>query len=55
MGLNHKCFNGQTPVDEDEKVGVKIKTISTRNELNEFEQANIESGMAAIQDCVQIS
>lgn len=42
MGLNLEYINGQTPLDEDEKEGLKIKTIATREELDEFEQNNIE-------------
>ena len=42
MGLDFEYIHGQTPLDEDEKDGLKIKTISTRGELDEFEQANIE-------------
>jgi Fic-DOC domain mobile mystery protein B len=42
MGLNLDYINGQTPLDEDEKEGLLIKTISTRSELDEFEQLNIE-------------
>lgn len=43
MGLNLEYIEGQTPIDEDEKEGLLIKTISTRGELDEFEQANIQS------------
>lgn len=42
MGLNIEYIYGQTPLDEDEKDGLLIKTISTRGELDEFEQLNIE-------------
>ena len=42
MGLELNYINGQTPLDEDEKEGLLIKTISTRGELDEFEQLNIE-------------
>lgn len=42
MGLDLKYINGQTPLDEDEKEGLKIETIATREELDEFEQNNIE-------------
>lgn len=41
MGLDLDYITGQTPLDEDEKEGLLIGTISTRAELNEFEQANI--------------
>lgn len=33
---------GQTPLDEDEKDGLLIKSVSTHGELNELEQLNIE-------------
>jgi Fic-DOC domain mobile mystery protein B len=42
MGLELNYINGQTPLDEDEKDGLLIKTISTRGDLDEFEQLNIE-------------
>ncbi|MBK7105544.1 MAG: mobile mystery protein B [Ignavibacteriae bacterium] len=42
MGLELNYISGQTPLDEDEKEGLLIKTISTRGELDEFEQLNIE-------------
>ncbi len=37
MGLNLKYADGQTPLDEDEKEGLKIKSITTQRELDEFE------------------
>lgn len=45
MGLESIYINGQTPLDEEEKEDLKIKTISTRGELDEFEQANIEKAI----------
>lgn len=36
---------GQTPLDEGEKEGLKIKSITTQTELDEFEQLNIESAV----------
>ncbi|MBZ0184449.1 MAG: mobile mystery protein B [Melioribacteraceae bacterium] len=42
MGLELNYYNGQTPLDEDEKDGLLVKTITTRSELDEFEQLNIE-------------
>lgn len=42
MGLELEYIYGQTPLSEDEKEGLLIKTISTRGELDEFEQLNIE-------------
>lgn len=46
MGLNLEYSAGQTPIDEDEKVGLKIKSISTMEELDQFEQQNIEEAIA---------
>ena len=37
MGLDLKYINGQIPLDEDEKEGLKIETIATREELDELE------------------
>lgn len=45
MGLNLEYIDGQTPIDEDEKEGLLIPTITTREELDEFEQNNIEEAM----------
>ena len=45
MGLELEYIKGQTPLEEEEKEELKIKTISTRGELDEFEQANIEKAM----------
>jgi Fic-DOC domain mobile mystery protein B len=45
MGLKLDYIEGQTPLDEDEKEGLLIKTISTRGELDEFEQANIQQAI----------
>jgi len=45
MGLKLEYIEGQTPIDDDEKEGLKIKTISTREELDEFEQANIQQAV----------
>lgn len=45
MGLDLTYLNGQTPLDEDEKEGLLIPTIATREELDEFEQNNIEEAM----------
>ena len=39
MGLSLEYIEGQSPIDEEEKDGLLIKTISTRGELDEFEQA----------------
>jgi Fic-DOC domain mobile mystery protein B len=45
MGLNLEYVSGQTPLDEDEKEGLLIPTITTRGELDEFEQLNIEEAV----------
>ena len=45
MGLELDYIPGQTPLDEDEKEGLKIPTITTRKELDEFEQLNIEKAV----------
>ena len=45
MGLNLKYIDGQTPIGEDEKEGLKIKSITTQKELDEFEQLNIEKAV----------
>ena len=43
MGLDFDYLDGQTPLDEDEKDGLMIPTISTRGELDEFEQLGVEN------------
>ncbi len=45
MGLEFDYKDGQTPLDEDEKEGLKIKSITTQGELDEFEQLNIEKAV----------
>jgi len=45
MGLDLDYTNDQTPLDEDEKEDLLIQTITTRGELDEFEQHNIEKAM----------
>jgi len=45
MGLDFAYINGQTPLDDDEKEGLLIPTITTRTELDEFEQQNIEEAI----------
>ena len=42
MGLNLSYDYGQTPITEEEFDDLRIKTISTKAELDEFEQKNIE-------------
>ena len=46
MGLDLEYIDSQTALDEDEKEGLLIKSISTRAELDEFEQQNIERAIA---------
>lgn len=45
MGLELTYNTGQTPLDEDEKDGLIIKSITSQGELNEFEQLNIEKAL----------
>lgn len=45
MGLKLENKAGQTPLDEDEKEGLRIRSITTHGELDEFEQMNIEKAM----------
>ena len=45
MGLDLIYNDSQTPLDEDEKEGLLIKSIATRGELDEFEQQNIEDAI----------
>ena len=47
MGLNLEYIEGQTPLDDEEKTGLLIPSITTRGELDEFEQQNIEEAGAA--------
>lgn len=45
MGLELYYKVGQTPLNEEEKEGLKIKSITTLGELDEFEQLNIEKAV----------
>src|SRR5690606_41329143 len=45
MGLDLEYIDGQTPIDEDEKEGLLIETIATKEELDEFEQQTIEESI----------
>ncbi len=45
MGLELNYDKGQTKLDEDEKEGLKIRTITTNKELDEYEQLNIEKAL----------
>ena len=42
MGLTLEYDEGQTPLNEEEKDGLLITTITTKGELDEFEQLNIQ-------------
>ncbi len=44
-GINIEYIDGQTPLDEEEKEGLLITSITTRKELDEFEQLNIEKAI----------
>ena len=46
MGLDFDYQEGQTPLDEDEKEGLLLPAISTRVELDEFEQLGVENAIA---------
>lgn len=48
MGLIIQYDPGQTPLEPDELEGLKIPTITTRGELDEFEQQNIETAMLSM-------
>lgn len=45
MGLELDYKTGQTPLNDEEKEGLKIKSITTQGELDEFEQLNIEKAV----------
>ena len=45
MGLNSDYIDGQTPLNEEEQNGLFIPSITTREELDEFEQLNIEKAI----------
>lgn len=45
MGLELHYNHGQTPLDEEEKEGLKIPSITTQGELDAFEQLNIEKAV----------
>lgn len=45
MGLDFQHSEGQALLDEEEKLGLKIKSIATHGELDEFEQLNIENAL----------
>jgi len=45
MGLDLDSQDGQTGLDDDEKEGLRITTITTHGELDEYEQLNIEKAI----------
>ena len=45
MGLAIRYEEGQTPLDEEEKDGLLIRSVTTRGELDEVEQRNIEEAI----------
>lgn len=46
MGLIELQYEeGQTPLDEEEKEGLRIKSVTTKGELDEVEQHNIEQAI----------
>ena len=49
MGLELDYEDGQTPLEEEEKNGLRIQFIATRGELDEYEQQNVEIAMLWIQ------
>ncbi|MBX2952592.1 MAG: mobile mystery protein B [Leadbetterella sp.] len=46
MGLTLKYSYGETPLEEEELEGLKIASVSTKRELDEWEQKNIEEAIA---------
>lgn len=45
MGIEFVYEDGQTPLSEEEKEGLLIKSITTHSELDEHEQLNIEKAV----------
>lgn len=45
MGLDFKLIKGQTPLEEEEREDLLISTITTREELDEYEQFNIQNAI----------
>lgn len=46
MGLEQLVYeDGQTPLDEDEKEGLILKTVNTKGDLDEVEQQNIQKAI----------
>ncbi len=46
MGLNLIYEPGQTPLSEEEMLGLKLPSVTTKGELDEVEQLNIEQAIA---------
>lgn len=55
MGLILTYQDGQTPLDPEQINGLKIKTISTQQQLNEFEQTNINESLKWLNSKSKIS
>lgn len=45
MGIEFVYEDGQTPLNEEEKEGLLVKSITTHSELDEHEQLNIEEAV----------
>jgi Fic-DOC domain mobile mystery protein B len=45
VGLEIEYMPGQTPIDEDEKEGLLLEHVTTRSELDEFEQFNNQQAL----------
>lgn len=45
MGLDLQYIDGQAPLSEEEKEGLLIKSVTSRGELDELEQLNIEKAV----------
>lgn len=45
MGLDLEYVDGQTPLDEDEKEGLLLNSVTSRGEVDELEQLNIEKAI----------
>jgi Fic-DOC domain mobile mystery protein B len=49
VGLTLHHQPGQTPIEADQLKGIRIKSVSTQGQLNEFEQANINDALLWLQ------
>lgn len=45
MALEIVYGEGQTPISEEERTGLKVKSLSMQHELDEYEQLNIEKAV----------